>query len=103
MDYDNFHRRTDDPIGAWNAAEMADLGELHQFTDQETHALSVDPRFANPTDGDFRLRPGSPVIDKGVVLSGINDCGPFRYRGTAPDIGAVESGGDTEQSRTGRN
>jgi len=100
MDYDNFYRKTDDPVGAWNAAEMEDLDELHEFTDQEKHARSEDPRFANPGEGDFRLQPDSPVIDKGAVLPGINDCGPYRYQGAAPDMGAVESGGDAEARKT---
>ncbi|MCM2374981.1 galactose-binding domain-containing protein [Aporhodopirellula aestuarii] len=37
---------------------------------------------------DFRLTPGSPAIDCGVVLPGIND----NYTGAAPDAGALELG-----------
>jgi len=36
--------------------------------------------------GDFRLLTGSPAIDGGMRLPGINDS----FSGTAPDIGAFE-------------
>lgn len=49
--------------------------------------IVADPRLTNPTDGDFRPLPGSPAIDAGVVVPGINDRG---FAGSAPDIGAIE-------------
>jgi len=52
------------------------------------HLVSVDPGFENADGGDYRLRPGSPCADAGVVLPGIND---KRYQGKAPDLGALES------------
>lgn len=50
-------------------------------------AIIADPRLASPANGDFRPLPGSPAIDAGVVIPGIND---LRFSGAAPDIGAVE-------------
>jgi hypothetical protein len=48
-----------------------------------------DPQRLYKPDGlDFRLRPGSPAIDAGVLLPTIND----DFSGKAPDIGAYESG-----------
>ena len=38
--------------------------------------------------GDFTPGPESPLIDRGLVIPGIND----GFEGVAPDIGAVESG-----------
>jgi len=49
--------------------------------------VSFDP-FKNLTIEDFTLKPGSPLIDKGVVITGITD----GYEGGAPDVGAFEYG-----------
>lgn len=40
-----------------------------------------------PPRGDFTPRAGSPLIDRGIVISGINE----RLAGRGPDIGAIES------------
>jgi hypothetical protein len=51
------------------------------------------PRLADPALGDFRLRRGSPAIDKGSFEynSGNADrAGRFRWLGESPDIGAYE-------------
>lgn len=45
--------------------------------------VSVDPEFADPSGGDFRLRDGSPMIDAGADVGR-----PFE--GAAPDMGAYE-------------
>ena len=39
-------------------------------------------------DYDFRLRPGSAAIDRGMVLPNVND----GFTGRAPDLGALEAG-----------
>ena len=52
----------------------------------EMHGLSVDPRFTGPDRGDYSLAKDSPLIDKGVLIPGIND----DFSGNAPDIGAFE-------------
>lgn len=49
--------------------------------------IVADPRLSNPAAGDFLPLPGSPAIDAGVVIPGINDRG---FAGAAPDIGAIE-------------
>ena len=66
----------------------------------EKHAVQVDlgifatpPAFpANPYPpkpaADLRLAAGSAVIDKGVVIAGLND----DFAGSAPDLGAYELG-----------
>jgi hypothetical protein len=96
-------------------AEKKTLGTIADFakaTGQETHGLYADPQFMDAADagkyaspgldttlastillkdaksGDLRLRDGSPCIDRGVVIRGINE----DFRGKAPDIGAFESG-----------
>ena len=60
--------------------------------------LQVDPKFANPTKGDYRLTAASPVLDKGSAnLPKIRhdmDSYPrfFAYKGSVriPDMGAYE-------------
>jgi hypothetical protein len=51
---------------------------------------NTDPMFANATVRDYRLRPASPAIDAGTVISPYTD----GFHGSAPDLGAFESGGD---------
>jgi len=54
--------------------------------------LDRDPktvqRLYDFKDLDFRLRPGSAAIDRGVTLANIND----GFAGKAPDLGALEAG-----------
>jgi parallel beta-helix repeat protein len=56
------------------------------------HNLFVDPQFVNSSAHDFRLRAGSPAIDKGVSLSPVatDFDGLARPQGVAFDIGAYE-------------
>jgi hypothetical protein len=54
--------------------------------------LDRDPktvqRLYNFKDYDFRLRPGSAAIDRGVAIPNVND----GFAGKAPDLGALEAG-----------
>lgn len=51
-----------------------------------------NPLFTDPSNLDFRLQPGSPLIDQGVVIAGVTSdfANTIRPLGTAPDIGAFE-------------
>ena len=82
------------------------LAEYSQATRQDLHSVSVDydvfinvPRLDaqdvknvqkvyNAADLDFRLKPGSAAIDRGVILPNITD----GFAGSAPDLGALEFG-----------
>ena len=54
--------------------------------------LSGDPKFENPSSGNFRLKPDSPLIDKGKIINGMKSDydGNARPSGKSVDIGAFE-------------
>jgi hypothetical protein len=54
--------------------------------------VEADPQFTDEANRVFTLRPGSPAIDRGMVLSGLV------YQGLAPDIGAYESSAGTPRA-----
>jgi hypothetical protein len=79
------------------------LDEYRAGSKQEQHSVPVDydvfvnvripdkndpQRLYKPDEFDFRLKPGSAAIDKGMVLPTIND----GFAGQAPDLGAYELG-----------
>jgi hypothetical protein len=67
--------------------------DIWNHTPQESEITSrTDPLFVEPSAGGlgFRLKPGSPAIDKGIVIEGITG----DYQGSAPDAGAYEYGGE---------
>jgi hypothetical protein len=70
----------------WQGTPYATLADLRAGTGQEFDGIAAAPSLENPAGGDFRPQLASALIDRGVVLPGIND----GYLGTAPDIGAVE-------------
>jgi hypothetical protein len=71
----------------WLGAPLATIEDLRRVTNQERAGLSAPPQLADPPRGDFTPRAGSPLIDRGIVISGINE----RFAGRGPDIGAIES------------
>jgi len=70
----------------WKGTNYSTLTALRTGTGFETNGRSGDPKFVSAASGDFRLLTGSPAIDGGMRLPGINDS----FSGTAPDIGAFE-------------
>jgi parallel beta-helix repeat protein len=52
----------------------------------EARGISADPLFVGRSARDYRVRDGSPAINRGVRISGINDS----FLGSAPDIGRFE-------------
>jgi len=72
----------------WKNVNYSSLAALRSATGFELGGIAADPAFVAPGAGDFRLQPTSPAIDAGIRLHGINDF----YAGSAPDLGAYESG-----------
>ena len=86
--------------------EFASLADYSKATGQDRNSVLVDyDVFMNVTrldaqdvatvqniylakDFDFRLKPGSAAVDRGVRLSSITD----GFAGAAPDLGAIEAG-----------
>ena len=85
---------------------FATLAEYSAATGQDRNSVPVDydifmnvrrldaqdaatvQRLYDARDFDFRLRPGSAAIDRGVALSTVTD----GFTGSAPDLGALEAG-----------
>jgi len=68
-----------------------------------TGNLNIDPQFYNPSAGDFNLKPGSPLINKGAPSTLVYSGGGYsaldladgkRVIGSAIDMGAYESNVD---------
>jgi hypothetical protein len=91
--------------GALQSGQFKTLADYSQTTGQDRHSVLVDydvfvnvpkldrdpktvQRLYNFKDYDFRLRPGSAAIDRGVAISNVND----GFTGSAPDLGALEAG-----------
>ncbi len=82
------------------------LADYSRATGQDRHSVLVDydifmhvpmldaqddatvQRVYKAEDLDFRLKPGSAAVDKGIALPNVND----GFTGTAPDLGALEVG-----------
>jgi hypothetical protein len=86
---------------AWQV--FSTLAELQAATGQEKNSIEVDydifedlrppdpaQRYAvyHAMDLNFRLKPGSKAVDRGVRIPGVND----DFTGRAPDLGALEIG-----------
>jgi hypothetical protein len=91
--------------GLLQPGQYRTLADYTQATGQDRHSVLVDydvfvnvpkldrdpktvQRLYNFKDYDFRLRPGSAAIDRGVVIPNVND----GFTGSAPDLGALETG-----------
>ena len=84
----------DDPL---NNTRYKNLSAFRSAVKQETNGKWGDPKLqTNLLKGypknskllDLRIKSGSPAIDSGVLIPGIND----KYYGSAPDMGAYETG-----------
>jgi len=86
LDYDDLWNDGANDLVRWDGTRYATLEAFTAATGQEKHGLNVAPGFANPASGIYTPTAASGLVDRGVLISGIND----DYTGSAPDIGAFE-------------
>ena len=92
VDYDGLWTTLAGELAWWSNLSdrhLNTLAEMRAATGLELHGLSVAPGFVDAGGGDYRLSAASVLIDKGLVIPGIND----DYSGLKPDIGAFEFSG----------
>jgi parallel beta-helix repeat protein len=90
LDYDDLYTTLAGELAWWGDLpdrHLNTLAELRSSTGQEPHGFNLAPGFKAPADGDYTLAATSALVDKGVLIPGIN----AEYRGAAPDLGALES------------
>ena len=64
--------------------DVSQSWEQWQAAGRDAHGLNADPQFYDISSQDFRLKKGSPAINSGVNIDGLNS----DDTGSAPDIGA---------------
>ncbi|WP_347840728.1 T9SS type A sorting domain-containing protein [uncultured Draconibacterium sp.] len=75
-------------VRVWN--NLSDDSNWEEQADKKNNlTVAVNP-FTNSNEGDFTLKANSQPIDAGRVIENITD----GYKGSAPDVGAYEFGGD---------
>ena len=67
---------------------LNDLAELQVATGHEQNGIEVAPAFTNAAGGQYTLQAGSDLVDRGLLIPGLN----HDFAGSAPDLGAFESG-----------
>lgn len=77
------------PWFKWLGKRYATLADFKNATGFEQHGIAAKPTFEQPKPHIFLPAQGSPMLDKGVVIEGINRS---TFQGKAPDIGAWERG-----------
>ena len=67
---------------------LVDYGDFMNVKQLDARNLQTIQKLYDAKDMDFRLKAGSAPVDKGKVIPNITD----GYTGSAPDLGALESG-----------
>ena len=92
--------------GCPSDSTLREAFRLQQATHQDEHSVAVDydifmnvpkldrndlksvQKVYKAEDFDFRLKPNSAAVDRGVLLPNVNE----GFTGRAPDLGALETG-----------
>lgn len=88
FDYDVLYTSASDMLIDWAGNKYSTITTFSAQTGQETHGIAAAPEFADVQTADFRLSDNSPLIDKGILIPGINN----HFAGNSPDIGCFEFG-----------
>lgn len=91
FDYDNLFTTRPGEFAWWDGLPDRHLNTLTEFQDetgQELNGFNLEPDFSDADHGDYTLPADSNMIDKGVLIPGIDD----EFTGVAPDLGAFEHG-----------
>ena len=104
FDYDALYTTAAGKLVNWANVNYTTVPAFSSAIGQEAHGIAGDPGFADTAGGDFHLSASSPLVDKGVVIPGIND----GFLGNGPDIGCFERGANSvilsaAPERTARN
>ena len=99
LDY-NLHRTSSPatPLTSWGdeVSALSALAQLHSNWGLEAHGVSGDPLFVNPSSGDYHVQAGSPAVNAGAEVRGINTAfhlvNGMKLYDCAPDLGAYEQG-----------
>lgn len=110
LDYDVYHAVGGRVHIQWGSRRYLTLASFRAETGQEPHGIEVDPALEDPAASEpgrlplrgFRLRTGSPCIDRGVLMPG--HCAADYWgnpvpAGRGPDIGAYERPSDLRGER----
>jgi hypothetical protein len=90
FDYDNLFTTHDTWFIKWQGNNYNTVAEFYTGTAQEEHGISNYPDFVDTASGNYHLNKTSLLIDKGIIIPGINDS----FYNDAPDIGCYEYTGD---------
>jgi hypothetical protein len=91
FDFDDLFTTATGKLISWVNTNYMSVGEFSAATGLEQHGLNVAPGFVDAAGADFQLSGTSQLIDKGVVIPGVND----GYQGNGPDIGRFERGANS--------
>jgi hypothetical protein len=85
-DRDSLYTTDSSRFVSWHGTRYITLADFQAATNQELNGIADEPGLSDPAGGDFTPIRRSPLVDRGVVLPGINGT----FSGKWPDIGARE-------------
>jgi hypothetical protein len=87
LDYDWFYTSNPSRFIRWQGRSFRDLSSFTEVSGQLSQGVTGVSSVAAVLGEDYSPRSGGALIDRGVVIPGINN----DFAGEAPDIGAIES------------